>query len=241
MIISFTHPSPNSVPPTFHVSDLRFVSCFWSYSHFPLRSNFDPRARTPTLTYAQFSLPCYVLLVLIRSDPHVCSSVWNRHWLSLELTIRTSEPSPVSCLKFEDSRRLVAQHISWSRVLAENIEPRYTLSPSQLITDMFSSILIRSELHVCSSIWNWHRLSLLNSSPSNPNHPNHLDLCPSKLRTREHWVAKHQSLSHVLLKFGDDPNTVWFVVVFCFFCVHFCSVLCKQKRSYSLGRWLSAP
>ena len=34
MIILFNHPSPNSVPPTFHVSDLRFISCFRSYSHF---------------------------------------------------------------------------------------------------------------------------------------------------------------------------------------------------------------
>ena len=41
----------------FHVSDLRFVSCFHSYSHFPFRSIFDPRAQTPTLTYARFSLP----------------------------------------------------------------------------------------------------------------------------------------------------------------------------------------
>ena len=69
-------------------------------------------------------------LVLIRSDPHVCSSVWNRHWLSLELTVQTSKPSSVSRPKFEDSRRLVVQHISWSWVLAENIEPRYTLGPS---------------------------------------------------------------------------------------------------------------
>ena len=38
--------------------------------------------------------PAMFSLVLICSDPHVCSSVWNRHWLSLELTIRTSEPSP---------------------------------------------------------------------------------------------------------------------------------------------------
>ena len=69
-------------------------------------------------------------LVLIRSDPHVWSSVWNQHWLSLELTIRTSEPSSVPRPKFEDSRCLVAQHISWSRVLAENIEPQYVLGPS---------------------------------------------------------------------------------------------------------------
>ena len=61
MIILFTHPSPNSVSPTFHVSDLRFVSCFCSYSHFPFHSIFDPQARTPTMTYARFSLPWYVL------------------------------------------------------------------------------------------------------------------------------------------------------------------------------------
>ena len=42
MIIPFTHPSPNSVPPTFHVSDLSFVSCFRSYSHFPFCSIFEP-------------------------------------------------------------------------------------------------------------------------------------------------------------------------------------------------------
>ena len=29
--VPFTHPSPNSVPPTFHVSDLHFVSRFRSY------------------------------------------------------------------------------------------------------------------------------------------------------------------------------------------------------------------
>ena len=69
-------------------------------------------------------------LVLIRSDPHVCSSVWNRHWLSLELIVWTSEPLSVSHPKFEDSRRLVAQHISWSRVSAEHIEPWYTFGPS---------------------------------------------------------------------------------------------------------------
>ena len=67
-------------------------------------------------------------LILIHSEPHVCSSVWNQHWLSLELLIWTSEPSSVSCPKFEDSRRLVAQHISWSWVLAKHIEPQYALS-----------------------------------------------------------------------------------------------------------------
>ena len=40
----------------------------------------------------------------------------------------------VSRPKFEDSRRLVAQHISWSRVLAKNIEPRYALGPSPALT-----------------------------------------------------------------------------------------------------------
>ena len=62
MIIPFPHLSPISIPPPpFHVSDLRFVSCFHSYSHFPFHSIFNPQARTPTLTYAPFSLPWYVL------------------------------------------------------------------------------------------------------------------------------------------------------------------------------------
>ena len=69
-------------------------------------------------------------LVLICSDPHVCSSVWNQYWLSLELIVWTSKPSSVPRPKFKDSRHLVAQHISWSWVLTENIEPRYTLGPS---------------------------------------------------------------------------------------------------------------
>ena len=61
MIIPFIHPSQIPFPPMFHVSDLRFVSCFCSYSHFPFHSIFDPQARTPTLIYPRFSLPWYVL------------------------------------------------------------------------------------------------------------------------------------------------------------------------------------
>ena len=93
--------------------------------------------------------PAMFSLVLIHSDPHVCSPVWNRHWLSLELTIQTSEPSSVSCPKFEDSRRLVAQHISWSRVLAENIEPRYALGPSPAHNN---HVKHQDNLH-CPLIW----------------------------------------------------------------------------------------
>ena len=131
MIIPFVHPFLNSVPPTFHVSDLHFVSCFCSYFRFSVLFYFRTPNPKPRPWHMPDSLyPAMFSLVLIRSDPHVCSSVWNRHWLSLELTIRTSEPSSVSRPKFEDSRRLVAQHISWSWVLAENIEPRYALGPS---------------------------------------------------------------------------------------------------------------
>ena len=124
----------------FHVSELRFVSCFWTLLcfMFPLYFTFlsplfyfcspnpDPDICLIPATLTWFSS------ILIRSKPHVCSSVWNRHWLSLELLIQTSEPSPVSRLKFEDSRCLVAQHISWSQVLAEHIEPQYALGPVDL-------------------------------------------------------------------------------------------------------------
>ena len=64
IIIPFTHPSPNSVPPLqfmflmfvlFHVSvSIRiFVSVLFSIP--------EPEPQTPTLTYAQSSLPWYVL------------------------------------------------------------------------------------------------------------------------------------------------------------------------------------
>ena len=56
------YPSvPEFRSPTFHVSDLHFVSRFRSYLHFPFHSIFDPWPWTPTLTYARFSLPWYVL------------------------------------------------------------------------------------------------------------------------------------------------------------------------------------
>ena len=64
-----------------------------------------------------------------------------------------------------------------------------------------------------SSVWNWHRLSLLNSPLSIPNFLNLLNflnlpnLCLSKLRTRERQVAKHQSLSHVLIEPCCRPSS----------------------------------
>ena len=61
MIIPFNHPSPNSIPPTFHVSDLRFVSCFCSYLHFLFCSIFDPRTPNPDPDI------CPILITLICS------------------------------------------------------------------------------------------------------------------------------------------------------------------------------
>ena len=129
MFIPFTHPSPNSIPP--HISCFQTWLCFmflfyftFSFPLFYFRSpNPDPDICPILVTLTWSSL------ILIHSEPHVCSSVWNQHWLSLELLIRTSEPSPAPCAKFKDSRHLVVQHISWSWVLAEPIEPWYTLGP----------------------------------------------------------------------------------------------------------------
>ena len=59
-----------------------------------------------------------------------------------------------------------------------------------------------------SLVWNRHRLSLLNSPLSIPNLPNFPNLCPSKLRTRECRVVKHQSLSHVLVKPCCQPSSL---------------------------------
>ena len=130
MIIPFTHLSLNPVP--LHVlcfrTSLCFMFLFYFAFSFPLfyfcSPNPDPDICPIPATLTWFSS------IIICSEPHVCSSVWNRHWLSLELIIWTSKPSSVPHLKFEDSRRLVAQHISWSRVLAKHIEPQYALGPS---------------------------------------------------------------------------------------------------------------
>ena len=108
------HPSvPEFCSPTFHVSDLRFVSCFCSYSHFPFCSIFEPRTPNPDPDI------CPILVILI-------CSLWYLYVLILmyvpqsEIDIdcpsnSLSKPPnlrSVSCPKFEDSRRLVAQHIS---------------------------------------------------------------------------------------------------------------------------------
>ena len=45
-----------------------------------------------------------------------------------------------------------------------------------------------------------HRLSPLNSLHTIQTLRILQNLCPSKLRTRERWVVKHQSLSHILVK-----------------------------------------
>ena len=39
--------------------------------------------------------PDMILFDTYTFQPHVCSSVWNRHWLSLELLVQTSKPSSV--------------------------------------------------------------------------------------------------------------------------------------------------
>ena len=107
-------------PSTFHVSVLLpiFAPLFYFCS---LNPNPDICPILITLTCSSSILIC--------SEPHVCSSVWNWHWLSLELLIWTSECSTAPCPKLEDSRPLVAQHISWSQVLTKNIDSQYTLSP----------------------------------------------------------------------------------------------------------------
>ena len=135
MIIPFTHPSPNSVPPPFHVSDLRFVSCFRSYSQIPFRSIFNPRTPNPDPDICPFlvTLICSLWYLYVPILMYVPQSEIDIDCPSNSL----SEPPnlrSVSRPKFEDSRRLVAQHISWSRVLTKNIEPRYALGPSPALT-----------------------------------------------------------------------------------------------------------
>ena len=68
----------SSVPefrsPTFHVSDLRFVSCFRSYSHFPFCSISEPRTPNPdpVICPILFTLLCplgYLYVPILMYDP----------------------------------------------------------------------------------------------------------------------------------------------------------------------------
>ena len=117
MIILFTHLFPNSISPTaFHVSDLHFVSCFCFYSH--LHFLFYFRSPNLTLMYARLLLPWHDSLryLYVPNLMYVPQSEIN-----IDCPSNSSSEPP----KFEDSRRLMAQHISWSRVLAKHIEPQY--------------------------------------------------------------------------------------------------------------------
>ena len=104
----------------FHVSVLLHIFTPLFYFHSP---NPDP-----DICLILVTLTCSSS-ILIHSKPHVYSSVWNRHWLSLELLVRTSEPLSAPRPKFKDSRHLAVQHISWSQVLTKNIVSQYTLGP----------------------------------------------------------------------------------------------------------------
>ena len=80
-------------PPMFHVSELCFVSHFRSTLHFcsPC-SIFRSPNPDPDICPIPSTLIC-PLSIYIRSKPHVCSSVWNQHWLSLKLIVQNSEPT----------------------------------------------------------------------------------------------------------------------------------------------------
>ena len=88
-----------------------------------------------------------------------------------------------------------SHHIPLILFLFPLLFPTLCLFPMTLICSL--RYLYAQNFMYVSSVWNWHRLSLLNSPLSIPNLPN---LCLSKLRTKEHWVAKHHSLSRVLVK-----------------------------------------
>ena len=107
------HPQIPS-PFTFHVSELRFVSCFHFTSHFHSPCSISV-PQTLTLVYARFPLPWHDSLQYLYIPNLIYVSQSEIHWLSLELPVQTSKPLSVSRPKFEDSRCLVAQHISWSQ------------------------------------------------------------------------------------------------------------------------------
>ena len=112
----------------FHVSKLCFVSCFHFTSHLrPPCSISVPW--TPTLIYAQFLLPWHDSLqyLYIPNLMYVPQSEIDIYYPS-----NSSSKPPNPFPKFEHSRHLVVQHISWSQVLAEHLAPRYALGPHRI-------------------------------------------------------------------------------------------------------------
>ena len=220
-IISFIHSSPLWLPCwcklfRFVLSySLDLVSfgylCYhlcYAPSHFPSSSQaLDPaRSLLQSSGLAWFGpLSPALSFLFIHSYPHSWSRSPTRFMFPIFICFMFPIPDPCSEPRTPNPIPFhFASHSSCSISVSIIVSDPMPISHDP---DMFSLILICSELHVCSSVWNRHRLSLLNSPLSHPNLPNLLNLCLSKLRTRECRVAKHQSLSRVLVEPCHWPSS----------------------------------
>ena len=98
-------------------------SCFRSTLHFRSPCSIsDPQ--TLTLICARSSLPWYVLFQYkyVPNFMYVPQSE-----IDIDCPLNSSSEPPNPFPKFEDSRHLVVQHISWSQVLTEHPAPQYAL------------------------------------------------------------------------------------------------------------------
>ena len=224
------------LPHAFHVSDVRFVSCPLSQTPFRtlnpepcsvlLRitspcSLFVPMLFCPNPCLFPSTLLCSFRYLYIDSFLYVPQSEINIDcplWTSVRL-IRTFRIHwNLHLSKLRTRERQEAKHQSLSRVLIEPYcRPSSLVVPESFglpcivlvrlrLVSVFNRYLYAQNFMYVSSVWNWHRLSLLNSPLSHPNLLNLPNLHLSKLRTRERQVAKHQSLSPILMEPCRQPS-----------------------------------
>ena len=139
-------------------------------AHYPLLYHFCSFVHIPIPDPVPPCVSCFQYLVVSHSPP----------------------PIPVLNPKPQTLFRFTSHHIPLVLFLFPLLFPTLCPFPMALICPL-RYLYVQNFMYV-SSVWNWHRLSLLNSPLSIPN------LRPSKLRTRECPVAKHQSLSSILVK-----------------------------------------
>ena len=170
-----------------------------------LRPSFGSGVQPPTVLQPGSVRPiilCFIISAYSFISP---SLILFPHAFHVPIFICFMFPIPDPCSEPRTPFHSTPHHIPLVLFLFPLLFP--TLCPFSMTLICSLRYLSVQNLMYVSSVWNRHRLSLLNSPLSIPNLLNLPKHHPSKLRTREHRVAKRQSLSHVLVKPCHWPSS----------------------------------